>query len=370
MFKVCCRFFFPAVVALFFLTVLNPAIIPAVLAGSPENEGKKPEQPITPVKVSAVEMKTVSEQISLIGTTEAVAQSTVASEVSGIVEYFPAKEGAFAEKGQLIVKLGSEEVDLRIRGARAQREKIKENLLFAEKELVRFTKLKESNSIASNKYDEILYNFNALAQELKRSEAEIERLLYELKHKQVFAPISGFVAKEHTEVGEWVNAGGPVVTLVDLGRIKINVDVPERYAVQLSSKSDVKVSIKSLPGRQLAGKVQSVLPSGNTGSRTYPVRIFIPNPDLKIKSGMEATVLFSLDGGKNALLVQKDAVVPAGDNKIVFKVIDGKALPVMVKIIGYYDGNAAVEGDLKPGDKVVIRGNERLRPGQPVMVTE
>ncbi|OQW98236.1 MAG: hypothetical protein BWK74_05025, partial [Desulfobacteraceae bacterium A6] len=209
-----------------------------------------------------------------------------------------------------------------------------------------------------------------LAQELKRSEAEIERLLYELKHKQVFAPISGFVAKEHTEVGEWVNAGGPVVTLVDLGRIKINVDVPERYAVQLSSKSDVKVSIKSLPGRQLAGKVQSVLPSGNTGSRTYPVRIFIPNPDLKIKSGMEATVLFSLDGGKNALLVQKDAVVPAGDNKIVFKVIDGKALPVMVKIIGYYDGNAAVEGDLKPGDKVVIRGNERLRPGQPVMVTE
>lgn len=369
MFKVCCRFFFTAVVALF-LTVLNPAFISAALAGVPGSEGKKPDQQITPVKVSAVEMKTVYDQISLIGTAEAAAESTVASEVSGIVEYFPAKEGDFVKKGQLIVKLGSEEVDLRIKGSRSQREKIKESLLFAGKELDRFTKLKESNSIASNKYDEILYNYNALTQELKRSEADIESLLYELKHKQIFAPISGFVAKEHTEVGEWVNAGGPVVTLVDLGRIKINVDVPERYAVLLSSRSDVKVSIKSLPGKQFAGKVQSVLPSGDTGSRTYPVRIFIPNPGLKIKSGMEATALFSLDGGKNALLVQKDAVVPAGDNKIVFTVRDGKALPVMVKVLGYYDGNAAVEGDLKPGDKVVIRGNERLRPGQPVMVTE
>lgn len=369
MLNVCYRFFFTAGVALF-MTVLNPAFISATLAGTPGNDVKKPAQQVTPVKVSAVEMKMVSDQISLIGTTEAAAESTVASEVSGIVENFPAKEGDYVKKGELIVRLSSEETNLRIKGARAQKEKIRENLLFAEKELGRFTKLKESNSIASNKYDEILYNYNSLTQELKRSEAEIESLLYEQKRKQVFAPISGFVAKEHTEVGEWVNAGGPVVTIVDLERIKINVDMPERYAVLISPKSDVKVSIKSLPGKQLAGKVQSVLPSGNAGSRTYPVRIFIPNPGLKIKSGMEAAVLFSLDGGKNALLVQKDAVVPAGDNRIVFTVKDGVALPVMVKVTGYYDGNAAVEGDLKQGDKVVIRGNERLRPGQPVMVTE
>lgn len=350
------------------LSVLNPVFVPAALAGAPGNDGKKPDQQITPVKVSTVEMKMVSDQISLIGTAEAVTESTVASEVSGIAEYYPVKEGDFVKKGQLLVKLSSEEVDLRIKGAGARKEKIKAGLLFAEKELERFTKLKEANSIASNKYDEIFYNHNALTQELKQSEAEIESLLYEQKRKQVFAPISGFVAKEHIEVGEWVNAGGPVVTIIDLGRIRINVDVPERYAVMLSPKSNVKVSIKSLPGRQFAGKIQAVLPRGDSGSRTYPVRIYLSNPDLKIKGGMEATVLFSLDGGKNALLVQKDAIVPAGGNKIVFTVKDGKALPVMVNVLGYYDGNAAVEGDLKPGDKVVIRGNERLRPGQPVKV--
>jgi RND family efflux transporter MFP subunit len=364
------RILFFTAFAAFLIAIFNPVFISISYAEPPGNDAKKPEPPPVPVVVSAVEMKMVSDQISLIGTTEAAAESTVASEVSGIVEYFPAKEGNFVNKGQLIVKLNSEETDLRIKAAKAQRDKIKESLLFAQKELDRFTKLKESNSIASNKYDEVLYNYNALTQELKKSEAEIETLMYEQKRKEVFAPISGFVAKEHIEVGEWVNAGGAVVTIVDLGRIKISVDVPERYAVLLSSKSDVKVSIRSLPGKIFAGKVQSVLPSGNSGSRTYPVRIFIPNPGMKIKGGMEAAVLFSLDGGKNALLVQKDAVVPAGDNKIVFTVKDGKALPVMVKVLGYYDGNAAVEGDLKPGDKIVIRGNERLRPGQPVMVTE
>jgi RND family efflux transporter MFP subunit len=361
---------FPMVAAALFLAAFNILFITSTLAGAPGNDAKKPDQPPVPVVVSEVEMKTVSDQISLIGTTEAAADSTVASEVPGIVEYFSAREGNFVNKGQLIVKLNSEETDLRIKVAKAQREKIKESLIFAQKELDRFTKLKESNSIAFSKYDEMLYNHNALVQELKRSEAEIETLMYERKRKEVFAPISGFVAKEHIEVGEWVNAGGAVVTMVDLGRIKISVDVPERYAVLLSSKSDVKVSITSIPGKVFAGKVQSILPSGNSGSRTYPVRIFIPNPGMKIKSGMEAAVVFSLDGGKKALLVQKDAVVPAGDNRMVFTVKDGTALPVIVKVLGYYDGNAAVEGDLKPGDKVVIRGNERLRPGQPVMVTE
>ena len=83
---------------------------------------------------------------------------------------------------------------------------------------------------------------------------------------------------------------------------------------------------------------------------------------------MEAMVDFNLATEIEALLVPKDAVVTAGDNRLVFVVNDGKATSVPVKIAGYHDGDVAVEGNLKPGDQVVIRGNERLRPGQPVLV--
>jgi membrane fusion protein (multidrug efflux system) len=155
--------------------------------------------------------------------------------------------------------------------------------------------------------------------------------------------------------------------MLNLEQIKISVDVPERYSVLLSPASPVSVMIKSLSDNHTAGNIYAVLAQGDPESRTFPVIINMDNPDLKIKSGMEAMVTFNLATQKKALLVPKDAVVTAGDNRLVFVVNDSKAKSVPVKIMGYYNGDAAVEANLKPGDQVVIRGNERLRPGQPVM---
>lgn len=85
---------------------------------------------------------------------------------------------------------------------------------------------------------------------------------------------------------------------------------------------------------------------------------------------MEAMVTFNLSTQKNALLLPKDAIVTAGNNKLVFMVVDGKVAPVNVEVLDYYDGNVAVAGNLAPGAKVVVRGNERLRPGQMVTVLQ
>jgi RND family efflux transporter MFP subunit len=255
----------------------------------------------------------------------------------------------------------------------AAKEKIKANLEYAEKELDRYSKLKDANSVAARNYDEAFYNFKALSQELRRSEADIEQLKYEIDRKKVVAPFVGFIAKEHTQVGEWINLGGSVVDLVDLvnlEKIKISVDVPERYAVMIAPQKEVKVRLTSLSGNSSAGKIDAILPQGDPDSRTFPVKITIENPGYKIKSGMEAMVTFNLAEQKNALLVPKDAVVTSGDNRLVIMVNDGKAVPVPVKILGYYDGDVAVEGNLAPGTQVVIRGNERLRPGQPVSITK
>ncbi len=339
--------------------------VPASLAKDPSKD-KGP--PPSPVQVAAVKTKTVSNQISLVGTTEAISESTVASEIAGLVEHFPIKEGDFVKKGDLLANLKETELRLRLKGAAAAKKRIQANLQNAEKELTRVSKLKKTNSIAEKQYDTAFYTYRALSQELLQKESEIELLEYELKQQKVLAPFSGFVAKEHTQIGEWINKGGPVVTLLDLDNIRITVNVPERYSVLLASQSDVKISIKSISNTLFSGKIYSVLPQGDPNSRTFPVRIHLANSDHRIKSGMEAIVTFNLTTEKKALLVPKDAVVTSGDNRLVFMINDGKAIPVSVKIIGYYDGDVAVEGNLKPGIQVVIRGNERLRPGQPVVV--
>ncbi|MFC1858941.1 efflux RND transporter periplasmic adaptor subunit [Thermodesulfobacteriota bacterium] len=172
------------------------------------------------------------------------------------------------------------------------------------------------------------------------------------------------------EVGEWVNPGGAVVTLLDLAKIRITVDVPERYAVKLSPESNVKAVISSISNGFFPGKIYAVLPQGDPASRTFPVKIVIENPKYRIKGGMETTVTFNLSSTRDALVVPKDAVVTAGANRLVFAVLDGKAVPVPIKILGYYDGSVSVAGNLQPGTPVVVRGNERLQPGQPVQILE
>ncbi len=323
-----------------------------------------------PVRVARVVEKMVSDQISLIGTAEAVAKSMVAAEVAGAVEYFPIREGDFIKKGELLVRLKSTYLGLRLKAALASRDSIQANLENAEKELNRLGELKRSKSIAETAYDNALYTYRALSKKLLQSEAEIDQLEYEIKHHEVVAPFSAFVAKEHTQVGEWINEGGPVATLLDLSEIRVTVDVPERYAVTLSVQNKVQVKINSMSDNLITGKISAILPQGDPTSRTFPVRTRLANPGYKIRAGMEAIVTFNLQDKKNALLVPKDAVVTAGNNRLVFMVFDGKVVPVNVQILGYYDGNVAIVGTIKKGDLVVTRGNERLMPGQSVQVIE
>ncbi|MDY6837790.1 MAG: efflux RND transporter periplasmic adaptor subunit [Thermodesulfobacteriota bacterium] len=343
----------------------------AVSISHGEDKEKGPQgPPPVPVKVAPVIQETVSEQIGLVGTTEPIARSKVAAEISGLVEEYPVREGDFVEKGQVLVRLRSKDLTLRLKAAEALREKVRANLLFAEKELARYGKLKDADSIAARKYDEALYQDQSLKQELLRTEAEIDLLKDDIRKMTVVAPFSGYVALEHTQIGEWLPMGGPreVVTLLDMGHMRITVDVPERYAVNLLPQSPVRVLVASLSNEPFAGKISAILPEGDANARTFPVRVILANPGLKIKSGMEAKATFSLGTTKDALLVPKDAIVTAGANRLVYVIASTVAQPVTVQVMGYHDGNVAVEGPLKVGDSVVIRGNERLRPGQVVEV--
>jgi RND family efflux transporter MFP subunit len=343
----------------------------AVSAANAQDAEQQPQgPPPSPVQVSPVMEEMVSNQVTLVGTTEAIARSTVAAQVSGSVQDFPVSEGDFVKKGQVLARLRSTSVKLRLKAAEATKEKVQSNLVFAEKELDRYTRLKGTDSIAESSYDEALDDYKSLQSELLRTEADIEVLKDDIRNKTVVAPFAGFVAEEHTQVGEWIDVGGPVVTLLDMGHVRIMVDVPERYAIQLSQDSPVRVVVTSLGDETFSGKISAVLPEGDMNARTFPVRIELANPDLKIRSGMEATATFSLGTKMKALLVPKDAIVTAGTNRMVFVAAGGVAQPVPVQVLGYYDGNAAVAGPLQVGAPVVIRGNERLMPGQPVQIME
>ncbi len=355
-------------IVLFFAIFPSSVFFETNAFGQQDEAAKGP--PPVPVQVATVERKVVSSMIELVGTVEPVTESTVASEVSGVVESFPTDEGDYVEKGQLLARLGDRRLQLDLKGAVAVREKIKFNLAEARKELDRMEKLKLAESVAERSYDEAYFRFEALKQDLAKSEADIERLQYEIARKKVTAPFSGYIVEEHTQLGEWVDMGGAVVDLMDIGRVKAVVDVPERYFVSLAQGDKVTVVVGSLSRTPCEGIVEALLSKGDPNARTFPVKISLENPDMKIKSGMEAKVSLSVGGTRESLVMPKDAVVISGKDRIAYVVKDGIAQPVNIVIHGYFQNFVSFEGDLNEGDAVVVRGNERLRPGQAVRVVQ
>ncbi len=326
------------------------------------------KQPKAPVKVAKIQEKTISKQITFVGTAKAVASSIVAAEVAGLVAGFPVKEGDRVEKGATLVLLKTKELRLELAGHKAEKERIKANLENAEKELERLRRLKSKNSVAEKTFDNAFYSHRALSRKLEWADAQIAVLEYRIRQKTVKAPFPGFIAEAHTQLGQWIKAGGGVVTLVDMASVKIRVDVPERYVVQLVKGDKVMVAIKSISAGALKGRIDAMLPRGNATARTFPVNVMLDNPGYRIKSGMEALVTFNLSGTRRALVVPKDAIVASGDRNMIFLVKDQKAVPVPVAVTGYFKDGASVTGALNVGEIVVVRGNERLRPGQAVEV--
>lgn len=356
-------------IRLIFLLLIASIALP--LAGfAQDKSGATNKRPPSPVTVLPMVEKHVFRQVTLVGNMEAVATSIVAAEVGGVVAAFPAKEGRRVKKGDLLVRLKTREQELGLKGRVAERERIKANLENAQKELDRVGRLRENKSLPQRTYDDALYSHRALSQALLVAESQIETLSYRIEQKTVTAPFDGFVAAEHTQIGQWIQPGGPVVTLVDISRVRVAVNVPERHAVLLIPDARVQVTVTSLAGDVREGKIDAILPKGDAMTRTFPVRVLLNNPGFAIRAGMEAVVTFDLSEQFTALMAPKDAVVTAGDRSLVYRVIDAQAFPVSVTVEGYHDGLAAVSGDLQAGDMVVIRGNERLMPGQDVVFTE
>jgi RND family efflux transporter MFP subunit len=198
---------------------------------------------------------------------------------------------------------------------------------------------------------------------------EVERTQYDLSRSRVEAPFDGFVVAQHTEIGQWLGEGDPIMTLIELTTARITVPVPERYVAQVQLGATGLVQLDAVPGETWQGAVVSIIPQA-TESRTFPVVVEVPNPDAVIKSGAFARATLTVGEQQNVLLVPKDAIVTQGPRQIVYAVQEGKASPVPVQRTTFHAGFAVVTGPLEPGQQVVIRGNERLRPGQPVQTAQ
>ncbi|MBI4775878.1 MAG: efflux RND transporter periplasmic adaptor subunit [Deltaproteobacteria bacterium] len=329
-------------------------------------EGNAP--PPAPVKVGLVTEETVDSRISLLGAARPWIETRVASEEPGIVLDMEVEEGDYVQKGDVLCQLDSSELNFQVREAEGAFGETKAQLERAKREMERQEALISKASVAQRAYDDALFEHRALTEKSKQLDASLNLIRDRLRKKTVRAPLSGVVVERFTQVGEWLNEGDAVAHLFLVDPSKVVVPVPEKYIQHLAVGDKATIAFDALEGEKFTGELYAIIPKGDEAARTFPVHIRLANPGRSVKPGMLARVNLGVGQPRKALLVSKDAIVLSGAERSVVKINDGKAVPVSVRMGDEYDGRVEVEGELKPGDQVVVRGNERLFPGQPVRI--
>lgn len=347
-------------------TVLIAVLAPgSVVAGPSEKKGGRPP---ALVQVSTVVERIVVTRVTLVGTAEPWSETIVAAEEAGLVRKMLVDEGDRVKQNQTLCVQDASQLSLKIEAARAVVAEAAANQTRAEREWERLKQLYSIKSVSKKAYEDAQFEAQAAVKRVARLQVELYILLDQVKKKVVYAPVSGVVVERHTLVGQWLSKGDPVVTLIVLNPIRVMVPVPERYVSRIKKGDSSKVTFDALPDRVFKGVIDAIIPRADGAARTFPVRIEIPNPKGTIKAGMLGRATLAVGNPHKAILIPKDALVLSGAGKSVYVINDQTAHLVQVKTGPAHGSLIEVKGNLKAGQRVAVRGNERLRPGQRVKV--
>ena len=219
---------------------------------------------------------------------------------------------------------------------------------------------------------------------VEAQKAEVERIDDQLGKHTIRSPFAGWVVERFTEQGQWVSRGGLVARIAELDRVEIEVQVPELSIGSLVRGADVRIEIDAAPNRTWIGRVERIVPQADLLSRSFPVKIMLDNEIVDdqpvLRGGLLARAWLPVGKRGEATVVPKDALVLGGRAPFVYAVepaAGGQAAPSGVGTVKPVEvapgvavgGNVEIRGGLTPGQLVVIRGNERLRPGASVSFT-
>jgi len=353
-------FLFPLIMALL--------LIGTCLAAEEEKSAeKKPARPPSLVEVAEIKKGEAEPMFEYVGTVYYARKSDVAAEVEGVVGQVFFEEGHRVKSGDPLVSLEADILDTAISAIRADHELVLVELEQAEKELQRREPLYKEGSVSESSYDEYFFKSKMLKNRALSIKASLDRLLLEKKKKKIRAPFDAIVMQKNAEKGEWVQEGGMVAVVADDSEIDAIVEVPSVMLQYLHSGREIDITAGDL---KLKGKFLSFVPRGDVATRTFSIKIRLKNPNGLVE-GMEARALLPTSSRQESLLVPRDALVVKFGKDAVFVVEEGKAKMVPVVVQGYSGLSVGVVGPgLEAGQKVVVKGNERLFGGEQLAIRQ
>ena len=193
---------------------------------------------------------------------------------------------------------------------------------------------------------------------------------FKFEKAPVESPLAGIIGRVYVDIGENVTTQTPIALVVDMRRVEIDLDIPEKYYSKIALDQKAKVKVDAYPDEEFRGLVTKISPVVDLSTRAAPIEITIDNPEGKLRSGMFSKVSLVLAEHKNVPVILKEAIMGKEPNSYVYVIENQKAalrkITLGIRQGPYYE----VKGGIIEGDLVVIMGQQKLYDGAQVIMEE
>lgn len=318
-----------------------------------------------PVVVAKVQEKELAPNSVVAGTVVGRLDARLAAEQAGRLIWV-AEVGETFKEEDVVAKLDDTQMKLQLKELHAIVKKERARLRFNEKEVARWQKLAKQDVAAMNRLEQSQSERDVAKGELQAAQARLQVMKDQLHRMQIRAPYNGVVSQRFRTKGEWVKSGDEVIRFIDPQALEAQARIP------ISALPFVKpgMAIRLFSGKESSlGQVRTLVPVGDERSRLLELRIELA--DVVWPVGQSVRIAVPSGHPKRVLTAPRDALVLRRSGTVVYTIGEENKAQRIEVVTGIADGtNIEIKGQVKVGDKVVVRGGERLRPGQSVKVVE
>lgn len=323
--------------------VVRPAMIGKFLAAM--------RPPPAPVATAMAVAETVPQLLPAVGSLQAVHQVTVTPEVGGTVVKLLFESGASVAAGQPLVQINDKP---------------------QQGDLANYRALVSRQAASQQQVDQAQATLEQANANIAKTEAQIAQLL-------VRAPFSGVLGVRQIDLGQYVKSGDPIVTLTDLDHLYANFTVAESDRGRVVVGQTVRLTVSAYPNRAFEGKITAIDPQVSVDTRTVKLQATLGNPDHALQPGMFANVTVMLPPAPDQVVLPETAVDYSLYGNSVFVVRetagpDGKAAlhveRLSVSTGDRVNGRVILLAGIKPGDRVVVAGQNKLHNGDAVALSD
>ncbi len=311
---------------------------------------------LLPVDVAVVRRGALAGGLPVTGGLQPVHQTTVQARVGSDIAAVLVREGERVQQGQVLARLGTQDLEARVKQAEAQLASAKVEAQLSRALVDRNRKLFEKNYFSENDFARSQGEAEAREEAVRAQQAIVDITRKALNDAVVRAPMSGIVARRYVEPGNSVAMDSRLFDIVDLSQMELEASVPAAEVPRIKVGQSVVFTVDGFGGRRFEGQVVRINPVADAATRAIPVYVRVNNPDAALKGGMFARGQITSGTGQQALIVPLAALRSGEKGASVFVLKDGK-LELRAVETGALDeraGEAVVSKGIAEGEVVVV----------------